>query len=65
MLTVLGVNRIKNSSIDMSNNDVGKESVIILWSKKAVRVGFINTNNMHNNDVGKGGVYAYEAYDVK
>jgi len=26
-----------------------------------VRVGFININDMYNNDVGKGGVYAYEA----
>jgi hypothetical protein len=29
------------------------------------RVGFININDMYNNDVGKGGVYAYEAYEVK
>jgi hypothetical protein len=28
-------------------------------------VGFINTNEMYNYDVGKGGVYAYEAYEVK
>ena len=28
-------------------------------------VGFININDMYNNDVGKGGVYAYEAYEVK
>jgi len=25
-------------------------------------VGFMNTIDMYNNDVGKGGVYAYEAY---
>ena len=29
------------------------------------RVGFINLNDMYNNDVGKGGVYVYEAYEVK
>ena len=29
------------------------------------RVGFININDMYNNDVGKGIVYAYEAYEVK
>ena len=28
-------------------------------------VGFININDMYNNDVGKGGVYVYEAYEVK
>jgi hypothetical protein len=28
-------------------------------------VGFININDMYNNDVGKGVVYAYEAYEVK
>jgi hypothetical protein len=33
--------------------------------KGGVRVGFININDMYNNDVGKGGVYAYEAYEVK
>ena len=33
--------------------------------KGDVRVGFINLNDMYNNDVGKGGVYAYEAYEVK
>jgi hypothetical protein len=30
-----------------------------------LRVGFININDMYNNDVGKGVVYAYEAYEVK
>ena len=30
--------------------------------KGVVRVGFININDMYNNDVGKAGVYAYEAY---
>ena len=33
--------------------------------KGGVWVGFININDMYNNDVGKGGVYAYEAYEVK
>ena len=30
-----------------------------------LRVGFININDMSNNDVGKGVVYAYEAYEAK
>ncbi len=30
-----------------------------------LRVGFININDMYNNDVGQGVVYAYEAYEVK
>jgi hypothetical protein len=30
-----------------------------------LRVGFININYMYNNDVGKGVVYAYEAYEAK
>jgi len=30
-----------------------------------LRVGFININDMYNNDVGQGGVYAYEAYEAK
>ena len=30
-----------------------------------LRVGFINMNDMYNNDVGKGVVYAYGAYEVK
>ena len=30
-----------------------------------LRVGFINVNDMYNNDVGKGVVYAYEAYEAK
>jgi hypothetical protein len=36
------------------------------WEAKGgVRVGFINLNDMYNNDVGKGGVRVYEAYEVK
>ncbi len=30
-----------------------------------LRVGFININDMYHNDVGKGGVRVYEAYEVK
>ena len=30
-----------------------------------LRVGFININDMYNNDVGKGGAYDYEAYEAK
>jgi len=30
-----------------------------------LRVGFININDMYNNDVGKGVVCAYEAYEAK
>ena len=33
--------------------------------KGGVRVGFININDMYNNDVGKGGAYDYEAYEAK
>ena len=33
--------------------------------KGGVRVGFIYIKDMYNNDVGKGVVYAYEAYEVK
>ena len=33
--------------------------------KGGVRVGFINLNDMYNNDVGKGGAYDYEAYEAK
>ena len=30
-----------------------------------LRIGFININDMYNNDVGQGVVYAYEAYKAK
>ncbi len=39
--------------------------VMYVRYKGGVRVGFININDMYNNDVGKGEVYAYEAYEVK
>ncbi len=29
------------------------------------RYGFVNINDMYNNDVGKGGVRVYEAYGVE
>ena len=29
------------------------------------RGGFININEMYNNDVGQGVVYAYKAYEAK
>ena len=32
--------------------------------KGGVRVGVININDMYNNDVGKGVLCAYEAYEV-
>jgi hypothetical protein len=31
----------------------------------SLRVGFININDMYNNDVGKGGAQGCEAYEVK
>ena len=31
---------------------------------KGGRGGFINIKDMYNNDVGKGGVRVYEAYEV-
>jgi hypothetical protein len=37
-----------------------------VWAGRMdLRVGFININDMYNNDVGKRGVYAYEAYEVQ
>jgi hypothetical protein len=30
-----------------------------------LRVGFININDMYNNDVGKGGAQGCEAYEAK
>jgi hypothetical protein len=32
---------------------------------KAVRVSFININDMYDNDVGKGGVWVCEAHQVQ
>jgi hypothetical protein len=36
-----------------------------LETERVLWIGFISINDMYNNDVGKGGVYAYEAYEVK
>ena len=33
--------------------------------KGDVRVGYIDINDMYKNDVSKGGVWVYEAYEVK
>ena len=41
------------TDLDMRNGGMG------------LRVGLININDMYNNDVGKGVVYAYEAYEAK
>jgi hypothetical protein len=35
------------------------------WIQGGVRVGFININDMYNNDVGKRGVRVCDAYEVK
>ena len=32
---------------------------------KGSKVGFININDMYINDVGRGGMRVYEAYEVK
>ena len=44
-----------------------RQTKTIEWRSGVLQrcVGFININDMYNNDVGKGGVYAYEAYEVK
>jgi hypothetical protein len=39
--------------------------VVWVGGGMGLRVGFININDMYNNDVGKGVVYAYEAYEAK
>jgi hypothetical protein len=45
---------------------MGGWSVCEAWvDGMGLRVGFININDMYNNDVGKGVVYAYEVYEVK
>ena len=46
---------------------MGGWSVCEAWvdGVMGLRVGFINIDDMYNNDVGKGVVYAYEAYEVK
>jgi len=46
---------------------MGGQCVMYWWMAGWVglRVGFININDMYNNDVGQGRVHAYEAYEVK
>jgi hypothetical protein len=34
-------------------------------TREGRRYGFININDIYNNDVGKGGVRIYETYEVK
>jgi hypothetical protein len=45
----------------------GFKECVFLWMAGWVglRVGFININDIYNNDVRKGGVRGYEAYEVK
>ena len=40
---------------------------VYMWAEGWVglRVGFININDMYNNNVGKGGAQGCEAYEVK
>ena len=33
-------------------------------TREGHRVGFININDMYNNDVGKGGAQGFEAYEA-
>ena len=56
------------SSVISCNN--GPRSSSCVYGRKdgykgGVRVGFIYIKDMYNNDVGKGGAYAYEAYEAK
>jgi hypothetical protein len=48
-----------------SQNKVIKCADYDVAQARGWRYGFININDMYNNDVGKGVVYAYEAYEVK
>ncbi len=48
-----------------SQNKVIKCAAYGVAQGRGWRYGFININDMYNNDVGKGVVYAYEAYEVK
>ena len=48
--------------------DFGVAILMNAWGGRRVEdfgVGFININDMYNNDVGQGVVYAYEAYEAK
>jgi hypothetical protein len=46
---------------------VGGGGLCEVWVDRwaGLRVGFINMNDMYNNDVGKGGAQGCEAYEVK
>jgi hypothetical protein len=44
---------------------MGGRSGGLMGRQGGVWVVFININDMYNNDVGKGGVRVYEAYEVK
>jgi hypothetical protein len=48
-----------------SQNKVIKCAAYGVAQGRGWRYGFINIHDMYNNDVGKGVVYAYEAYEVK
>jgi hypothetical protein len=48
-----------------SQNKVMKCAAYGVAQGRGQRYGFININDMYNNDVGKGGVRVYEAYEVK
>ena len=48
-----------------SQNKVIKCAAYGVAQGRGWRYGFININDMYNNDVGKGGVRVYEAYEVK
>ena len=48
-----------------SQNKVIKCAAYGVAQGRGQRHGFINIHDMYNNDVGKGGVYAYEAFEVK
>jgi len=53
-ISFIGIYYPLTTDLDMRNGHKG-----------GVRVRFININDMYNNDVGKGVVYAYEAYEAK
>jgi|LauGreDrversion4_1035100.scaffolds.fasta_scaffold2303771_1 hypothetical protein len=50
-----------NGWVAKDDNRFGYEK----WMQGGVKVGFIKINDIYNNDVGKGGVYAHETYEAK
>jgi hypothetical protein len=48
-----------------SQNKVIKCAAYGVAQGRGLRYGFININDMYNNDVGKGGTLGCEAYEVK